>query len=354
MKLKAITLTLCFVCTWVDNLIFAQHGNTAWTEKKLMNFWQENGLERHEGIYKCVTMGDNKHYAVKLNENLNIYELISLPDLRSRYKSIPKVVGFFKESKIIGVSDFWWIPDSKIIWHATFSDDKLTVFSDNEGKIIQVEYQKISYSTGTGFALCKEGYIATSYHVVKDAKCIIISGINGDFGKKYYAAIAEKDEVSDLAILLIIDVEFNSLFIPPYKISSTNELVGSKAFILGYPMVDLMGYEIKFTDGTISSSSGYEGLKSMYQTSIPVQPGNSGGPLFDMDGDIIGITCSKLEGAENVTYAVKSMELLKLIDKLNSYTTPKLTFSSLNTIKSLPTTSKIQELKKFVYIIDVR
>jgi S1-C subfamily serine protease len=67
--------------------------------------------------------------------------------------------------------------------------------------------------------------------------------------------------------------------------------VGSNVFALGYPMaLSLMGEEVKFTDGKISSKTGFQGDITTYQISVPIQPGNSGGPLFDYDGNIVGIT----------------------------------------------------------------
>ena len=59
-------------------------------------------------------------------------------------------------------------------------------------------------------------------------------------------------------------------------------------------MASIMGKEVKFTYGKISSKSGIQGDVRVYQISVPIQPGNSGGPLFDMDGNVVGITSSGL------------------------------------------------------------
>ena len=86
--------------------------------------------------------------------------------------------------------------------------------------------------------------------------------------------------------------------------------------------LSLMGTEIKFTDGKISSKTGMQGDITSYQISVPIQPGNSGGPLFDYDGNLIGITTStinrKYDMTENVNYAVKTSYLKNLIDVLRS------------------------------------
>ncbi len=81
-----------------------------------------------------------------------------------------------------------------------------------------------------------------------------------------------------------------------------------------------MGNEIKFTDGKISSKTGIQGDVTTYQISVPIQAGNSGGALFDYDGNLIGITSAGLNRehfqSENVNYAIKSSYLKNLIDVL--------------------------------------
>ena len=93
---------------------------------------------------------------------------------------------------------------------------------------------------------------------------------------------------------------------------------GSEVFAMGYPMADVMGSEVKFTDGKISSKSGIGGDVRVYQISVPIQPGNSGGPLFDMDGNVVGITSSGLNRdyfkSENVNYAIKASYLKNLME----------------------------------------
>ena len=86
-------------------------------------------------------------------------------------------------------------------------------------------------------------------------------------------------------------------------------------FVLGYPLVDTMGEEIKLTTGVVSSRSGFQGNPSQYQISAPVQPGNSGGPLFNDNGELIGIVSAKHTGADNVSYGVKLSYLVDLASR---------------------------------------
>lgn len=204
-------------------------------------------------------------------------------------------------------------------------------------------------SSGTGFALSSNGMIVTNNHVVQGAEKIAVKGVNGDFSKAYKAKVITTDKNNDLAIIQIDDPSFQKLGNIPFTISRKTSEVGSSIFVLGYPLRASMGDEIKLTNGIISSKSGYQGDITTYQISAPVQPGNSGGPVFDSKGNLIGILNAKLTGAENASYCIKAFYLLNLVESLNN--APIL--PSINTIgnKSLP--EQVKTVKKYTYIIEV-
>jgi S1-C subfamily serine protease len=136
----------------------------------------------------------------------------------------------------------------------------------------------------------------------------------------YKAKTIVFDEKNDIAIIKIDDENFLGTANIPYVFNTKSQSVGKKVFTLGYPMTRIMGNEIKFTDGSISSKSGFSGDVTKYQISVPIQPGNSGGPLFDYKGNLIGITSGGLNrellNTENVNYAIKSVFLDNLIHNL--------------------------------------
>lgn len=189
-------------------------------------------------------------------------------------------------------------------------------------------------SSGTGFFIAKDGYIITNYHCIEKAKSITISGVNGDTKTKYKAIIKEIDKQNDLAILKINDFKFKGLTTIPYTLKFTTANVGEDCFVLGYPLINTMGTDIKLTNGIISAKTGYEGNTSQYQISAPVQPGNSGGPVFDKRGNIIGIVQAKHTLAENAGYAIKSSYIRNLIELLD--TPIKLPQTNIMAGKSLP------------------
>jgi S1-C subfamily serine protease len=208
---------------------------------------------------------------------------------------------------------------------------------------------KFVSSSGTGFAISSDGTIVTNHHVVNGANKISVRGVNGDFSKNYNAKVLVDDKNNDLAIIKINDNSFLSFGAIPYLIANKSCDVGSSVFCLGYPLRATMGEDVKLTNGIISSKSGFQGDITAYQISAPIQPGNSGGPLYDDKGTLIGIVNAKHEGAENVSYAIKVSYLLNLIDIMPF--APKLqTVSSLNG-KTLSEQVKI--IKDFTYIIEV-
>lgn len=200
--------------------------------------------------------------------------------------------------------------------------------------------------TGTGFAL-NNGYIVTNHHVIEDAQDISIQGVKGAT-TKYKAKVIASDRNNDLAILKIDDSKFDGFGTIPYKVSTRIVDVGEDVFVLGYPLTQYMGEEIKLTNGIISSRTGYQGDVSSYQISAPIQPGNSGAPLFDSKGDIIGIINAGISQADNVGYAVKTPYLNTLLSTtLNEAILPKTAVSIANL--SLP--EKVKKIRNFIFFI---
>lgn len=211
----------------------------------------------------------------------------------------------------------------------------------------QTQQQPPKHWSGSGFAL-NNGYICTNYHVIDGAKNIEIHGVQGDFTTSYSAKVVASDKFNDLAILKVDDVEFKGFGTVPYNVKTSMADVGEEVFVLGYPLTTTMGDEIKLTTGVVSSRTGYQGDVSLYQISAPIQPGNSGGPLFDSQGNLIGVVSAKHTGAENVGYAIKASYLRNLTG--SSITEDVLPANNL--VSSLPLTGKVKKVKDFVYFIE--
>jgi S1-C subfamily serine protease/antitoxin component YwqK of YwqJK toxin-antitoxin module len=206
---------------------------------------------------------------------------------------------------------------------------------------------------GTGFFIDKNGYLATNYHVVENANYIEVEFVKNGVKKNFSAKVIQTDKQNDLAIIKITDDSFVSFDKLPYNFKTNISDVGSNVFALGYPMaLTVMGSEIKFTDGKISSKTGYLGDITTYQTTTPIQPGNSGGPLFDFDGNLIAINSAILrpDVADNVSYSIKSNYLKNLIDVLDY----KISLPNDRTISTKTLTEKIKILSDYVVLIKVK
>jgi S1-C subfamily serine protease len=250
----------------------------------------------------------------------------------------------FKFSQFIHKEDNWNIFTIESIREKNVSISYVCIFTDT------IVEQKIKEATGTGFFISKEGKIATNSHVIQDAVKITVTVSNKVGTSVYNAKVILNDQKNDVAVIKITDKKFKDLTSLPYGIA-TKANIGEKVFTIGYPLNNLMGENYKVTDGIISSVSGIEDDERYYQISVPIQPGNSGGPLFNEDGNIIGITSATLNSknlninTQNVNYAVKSLYLVN-IDKGNQLP-PKSTLSN----KKLE--EQIQILKNYVCLIKV-
>jgi S1-C subfamily serine protease len=204
-------------------------------------------------------------------------------------------------------------------------------------------------SSGTGFAINSNGTIITNHHVTEGATSIKVRGVNGDFSIAFSAKVIIEDSKNDLSIIKIDDPNFTDLGTIPYTISNRQADVGSSVFVLGYPLRASMGDEVKLTNGIISSRSGFKGDITSYQITAPIQPGNSGGPLFDDKGSLIGVINAKHVEAENVSYAIKVSYLMNLIETIPN----SLKLQTISSVLDKPLTEQVKIIKNFTYIIEI-
>ena len=338
---------------------------TCWTETKLKSYIQSKGCDKIEGIYENTGSSDKMaKYKVAVRKINGTYYLIYLSGAHN--------TGNWTEGEIKATLEptatplFYkanWLMSNKSEnsnYYITFEQGLFNMISDDNEKQLYIKMFPSSTdiianspsegaSSGTGYAISSNGYIVTNHHVTNGATSIKIRGVNGDFSKTYTAKVIIEDKNNDLSIIKIDDPSFKSLGTIPYIIANRASDVGSSVFVLGYPLRATMGDEVKLTNGIISSKSGFQGDVTSYQITAPVQPGNSGGPLFDDKGSIIGIINAKHVGAENASYAIKASYLMNLIDLMP--TPPKL--QTISTVAGKPLTEQVKILKKFTYIIEI-
>ena len=206
---------------------------------------------------------------------------------------------------------------------------------------------------GSGVILSSSGYIVTNYHVVEGMNLIEAEFIlNGEY-RSFRCEEIVKDKVNDLAILKITDPNFLGIPEPPFNVKFSPSDVGTKVYAYGYPMAFVMGKELKVTDGMISSRTGFNGNITTYQITAPVQGGNSCGPLFDENANMIGINSSGLNKAlaDNVGYTIKASYIKALADVMpdSSFNLP-----SNNGLKNSDLVNQIKSISDYVVLLKVR
>ena len=207
----------------------------------------------------------------------------------------------------------------------------------NKVKAIKAEKEKSTILTavGTGFVVEKNGVIATSYHVVNKCKRIIIENIE--------FTLLDKDIKNDLA-LLKANKQFNNYS----SISTESPSLGDEVQIFGFPLTKVFTKDnISLTKGSINSLVGYEGNPSQFRFDAAIQPGNSGGPIVNKLGKVVGIAKSVLRKAEGrvlqlANFGVYSTKLVSLMSA-NNIPISNVYISQANLVKHYVNTTKLIE-----------
>lgn len=197
---------------------------------------------------------------------------------------------------------------------------------------------------GTGFAVSGNGYIVTNYHVVAGADSVYVQNNKGEAFK---AVSIFEDISSDLAILKIADSTFKSQPLP-YALKPQNVRLGEEVFTMGFPRD-----EIVYGKGYISAKTGFNGDTTAYQVSIPVNPGNSGAPLLDSKGDVVGIVTGKQTTSDGIAFAVKSAHLKHLLDEMPKDKQARKDWSHKSHLDGMNRVDQIKKLEDFVYMVKV-
>jgi hypothetical protein len=185
------------------------------------------------------------------------------------------------------------------------------------GSLVKPDEKEQGISSGTGW-VAEQGFIVTSNHVVSGRMQLTVRFADG---KEAKATVAAADSANDLALLKIEGGGTLPIALPVAKQSVET---GESVFTVGYPHPELMGAEAKVSEGIVSGNTGIGGDVRTLQISVPVQAGNSGAPLLNMKGEVVGIVVAKLNAiavfawtgdlTENVNYAIKTGYLKALLE----------------------------------------
>lgn len=159
-------------------------------------------------------------------------------------------------------------------------------------------------ASATGFCISPDGYIATAAHFTSAVSSYKIVTKSGPVEARLVASDVERD----LAILKVERTFPTALALRP----SEKVKLGESIATIGFPQTQLQGREPKIGKGEVASLAGLRDDPTQFQVSVPIQPGNSGGPLLDLNGNVVGVVVAELREAQAVNYAVKSQYLAEL------------------------------------------
>jgi serine protease Do len=199
-------------------------------------------------------------------------------------------------------------------------------------------------AAGSGFLIDGRGYLVTNAHIIRNSKNIVV--INSK-NEQFRARVVKMDLDRDLAILKIDDDSFKILTILPYGIRKSSTDVAEPIYTLGYPR-----NEIVYSEGYLSAKTGFNGDTLSCQLGIAANRGNSGGPVFNHDGEIIGVISTKETEAEGVAFAIQSKYIFDAVDELKKDTTyQSLHLPVKSTLKGLDKSQQVKKIQDYVFMV---
>jgi len=200
---------------------------------------------------------------------------------------------------------------------------------------------------GTGFAISSNGYILTSFHVINGYKGSIY--VQNSKGETFKVERVYTDMVNDIAILKIRDDAFKNLGAMPYSIKRGSAGIGDAVYTLGYPKDDVV-----LGDGYVSSRTGLNGDTVAYQVAIPVNPGNSGGPLLDNSGNVVGVINGKETKTDGAAFAVKSKYIMEALNAIpQDSLSRRVAYGKRSSLQGLKRNQQVQKIQDYVFMIKV-
>lgn len=176
-------------------------------------------------------------------------------------------------------------------------------------------FELIPASSGSGFFVSTKGHVVTNQHVIKNCEKVTIKSN----GNEIPASILAEDKQNDLALLHSDALNASSIIF-----NQTDPEISENIFAIGYPFGKKISNSVKVTKGIVSALTGLENDYNKFQIDAAVQPGNSGGPIINEDGHLVGVTVAKLDAIsvfqkygsipENINFAVKLANVKNLLN----------------------------------------
>jgi len=231
---------------------------------------------------------------------------------------------------------------------AKLSENINIVANKVNNSIAKTEPPAINYKTGgTGFIIDTKGYLVTNAHVIEGAKNIAVEGTNG---KEFKAVVVYTDKKNDLAILKIKDEAFKASGQIPYSISKLSAELAAPIFTLGYPRNDIV-----YGEGYKSSKTGFHNDTSSYQIQISANSGNSGSPILNKNGEVIGVLNGRQANAEGIAFAIHAKYIHSAIEEMKKKDTTyiRIKMPVVSNIKNADREQQVKKIEDFIFMVKV-
>lgn len=311
----------------------------------------------------------------EIHDDLATQGKIDSPALKGK----AKVVYLFNKYKRVGsiaasIAGLTALLVSAIIWSVTpkTQDAKLDLLNRNinslanksrqqdqeinniksiQGSTESTKTPEITYNSGgTGFIIDAKGLLVTNAHVIQNAQNVAVANAAG---VEYFAKVVYTDPVRDIALLKITDKDFKALPPIPYGFTRKMAELAEPVFTLGYPREDIV-----YNQGYLSAKTGFNGDTLSCQIEIAANRGNSGSPILNNEGDIIGILNGRQKDQEGVAFFIRSRNLYNILNEVKEKekTDSSVQNVKLNTKSTIANLSRQQQTKKiqdYVFMVKV-
>ncbi len=200
---------------------------------------------------------------------------------------------------------------------------------------------------GTGFLIDGKGYLITSAHVVANADSVYIQNTKGNYFK---VSTLYVNKETDIAVLKIVDGRYQPVKSLPYALQKNTAELGEEVFTLGFPRPTS---EMVYNKGYLSAQTGFNGDTASYQLAISANPGNSGGPIFNHSGEIIGILSGRQITAEGVVFSSRTKNIFTALHEIRKDSTNEDRIKLLlpSTLKGLDRVQQIRKIEDCMFMV---
>lgn len=316
--------------------------------------------EQGEFLHVLIGYGERESLTSRLDE---IHASLDTDDLVTKYKpKAPKLIRLWRANKsaiavaasfvLLSMVTFIFTKQQKGSYEI-MRRDVMKIKSSQNNLIRDINSNKAARVAnpgrygGTGFAVSTNGYICTNFHVINGADSVYVQNSKG---QTFKVRTIWSDPQNDIAILKISDVNFTGLASLPYSLKTNPVGLGELVFTLGFPKDDAV-----LGEGYVSSKSGFGGDTTLaYQIAMAVNPGNSGGPLLDNNGNIIGVVSGRESQTDGAAFAIKTKYIVEGLRAIpQDSLANKIVTVKKNQLQGLKRTRQIDKIQDYVFMVRV-